>query len=53
MVRNILANTGGTVVSVALGLFLTPFMIHRLGVEAYGVWILATTLTFGVGYFSW
>ena len=53
MVRNILANTGGTLVSVALGLFLTPFMIHRLGVEAYGVWILATTLTFGVGYFSW
>ena len=27
-------------------------MIHRLGVDAYGVWILATTLTFGIGYLS-
>jgi O-antigen/teichoic acid export membrane protein len=52
VVRNTLANSGGTLVTVAVGLALSPFMIHRLGVEAYGVWILATTLTYGAGYFS-
>ncbi len=52
MVRNTLANTGGTVVTVAIGLALSPFLIHRLGVEAYGVWILAVTLTYGLGYLS-
>lgn len=52
VVRNTLANTGGTIITVAVGLALTPFMIHRLGVDAYGVWILATTLTFGIGYLS-
>lgn len=52
VVRNTLANTGGTLVTVGVGLALSPFMIHKLGVDAYGVWILATTLTFGVGYLS-
>jgi O-antigen/teichoic acid export membrane protein len=52
VVRNTLANTGGTVVAVAITLVLTPFMIGELGVEAYGIWILATTLTFGLGYLS-
>ena len=37
---------------VVVGLALSPFMIHRLGVEAYGVWILATTLSYGFGYLS-
>lgn len=52
VVRNTLANTGGSVIGVTVALFLTPFMIHRLGNEAYGVWIIATTLTFGIGYLS-
>ena len=52
IVRNTLANSGGTLVTVVVGLALSPFMIHRLGVEAYGVWILATTLSYGAGYLS-
>jgi O-antigen/teichoic acid export membrane protein len=52
IVRNTLANIGGTVVMVVVGLALSPFMIHRLGVEPYGIWILATTLSYGFGYLS-
>jgi O-antigen/teichoic acid export membrane protein len=52
VVRNTLANTAGTFITVVVGLALSPFLIHRLGVEAYGVWILAVTLTYGLGYLS-
>jgi O-antigen/teichoic acid export membrane protein len=51
-VRNTLLNAGGTFVGVAVSILLTPFLIHHLGADAYGVWALATTLTFGVGYLS-
>ncbi len=50
--RNTLANTSGTLITVIVGLLLSPLMIHKLGVEAYGVWILATTFTYGLGYLS-
>ena len=38
--------------SVLITLLLTPLLIRELGSDAYGVWILATSLTFGVGYLS-
>jgi O-antigen/teichoic acid export membrane protein len=33
-------------------LILTPLLIDRLGVEAYAVWVFATTLTLSAGYLS-
>jgi O-antigen/teichoic acid export membrane protein len=52
LVRNTLANGAGSVVTILVGLALTPFMIDRLGLTAYGVWALALTLTFSGGYAS-
>ena len=52
LVRNTLTNGIGSAVGILVGLVLTPFLIHRLGLEAYGVWALALTLTFAGGYAS-
>jgi O-antigen/teichoic acid export membrane protein len=52
LVRNTLANGVGGAIGILVGLILTPFLIHRLGLEAYGVWALALTLTFAGGYAS-
>jgi O-antigen/teichoic acid export membrane protein len=52
LVRNTLANGVGSVTGILVGLALTPFLIHHLGLEAYGVWALALTLTFAGGYAS-
>lgn len=52
LVRNTLANGVGGVISILVGLFLTPFMIARLGLTAYGVWTLSLTLAFSGGYGS-
>lgn len=50
VVRNTLANGAGQFVSVVISLVMTPFLIDGLGVEAYGVFALALTLTFFGGY---
>jgi O-antigen/teichoic acid export membrane protein len=50
LVRNTFVNGLGSVVGILIGLVLTPFMVARLGLEAYGVWSLALTLTFSGGY---
>ena len=39
--RNVFSNWLGTGASMAVGFFLSPFIVHRLGNEAYGVWVLA------------
>lgn len=52
LVRNTLTNGVGTVAGILVGLVLTPFLIHRLGLTAYGVWALALTLSFAGGYAS-
>jgi O-antigen/teichoic acid export membrane protein len=50
VVRNTLANGLGAAISVGVSILLTPFMIRQLGVQAYGAWALALTLTFFGGY---
>ncbi len=45
--RNVLFNWFGTIASMAVGFFLSPFILHRLGDIAYGVWVLAISV---VGY---
>jgi len=39
--RNVLFNWFGTIANLAVGFFLSPFIIHRLGNVVYGVWVLA------------
>ncbi len=43
--RNILANWFGFLVNISVNLFLSPFIVHSLGMEAYGVWVLLVSLT--------
>lgn len=35
--------------NACVGIFLTPYVLHRLGDEAFGVWVLTTSL---VGYYG-
>lgn len=45
MFKNIGSNWLITLVTVAVTYVLTPFVLHALGVEAYGTWALITSLT--------
>ena len=47
--RNICSNWLGYTVTSALAFVLAPFIIHRIGSTAYGVWTLVLSLT---GYFG-
>jgi O-antigen/teichoic acid export membrane protein len=52
LVRNTLANGAGQVAGVLITLLLTPFLISDLGVEGFGIWALALSLSFLGGYAS-
>lgn len=47
--RNVLFNWLGTIASMAVGFFLSPFILHRLGNVAYGVWVLAISVVAYLG----
>lgn len=49
MLRNVGSNWVVTLVAMAATYLLTPFVIHRLGQEGYGIWTLITSMT---GYIS-
>src|SRR3990167_3725516 len=44
LIKNILSNYAGVLIPSAILLFLTPFMIKKLVVAAYGIWIVANSL---------
>jgi O-antigen/teichoic acid export membrane protein len=47
--RNVLSNWGGYILSNIIAFFLSPFVVHRLGDSAYGVWALLVSLTSYLG----
>jgi O-antigen/teichoic acid export membrane protein len=47
--RNALTSVAATAVGLAVGFAVTPIVVHRLGSESFGVWVLVTSL---VGYFG-
>lgn len=47
--RNVLFNWFGTIANMAVGFFLSPFILHRLGDVAVGVWMMAIS---AVAYLS-
>ena len=50
--RNTVIN-GVSRVGAALGtVILTPYLLHHLGAERYGIWLLALTVTFSSGFLS-
>ena len=44
IVVNILSNYAGRIVSLALSFALTPFLVHKLGIEAFGVIVFFESL---------
>jgi O-antigen/teichoic acid export membrane protein len=48
-VKNVFYNWGGLICTVLYGFFMTPFIVHRLGDENYGLWNLVMTC---VGYMT-
>lgn len=48
--RNLLANYGGAGFRLAVLFLLTPLVVHRLGVTLYGLWVLAHSVTFYLGF---
>ena len=49
IVRNVFANWLGLFTTSVVGFLLTPFILHRLGNVAFGLWILMTTFP---GYYG-
>jgi O-antigen/teichoic acid export membrane protein len=50
--KNVASSWGNLVVNVAVGFFLYPFILHHLGDEASGLWILIFSLTGYYGIFD-
>ena len=49
---NVASSWGGLGVNIAVGFFLSPFILHHLGDEAFGLWILIFALTGYYGIFD-
>ncbi len=47
--KNVLANWLGLGTTMVVGFLLTPFILHKLGDTAFGLWVLLTTFT---GYYG-
>ena len=43
--RNVVSNWAGSLISLLIAFFLSPFVVHHLGATAYGIWILIMSLT--------
>src|SRR2546421_9152337 len=54
--RRILRNVGSSWsalgVNVLVGIFLSPYILHRLGDEAFGLWVLIFSVTGYYGLFD-
>jgi O-antigen/teichoic acid export membrane protein len=50
--RNISSNWFGLAISMAVGFFLSPFILHRLGDDAFGLWVLVFSITGYYGLFD-
>ncbi len=45
IIRNVFSNGASYFVTAAVGFFLAPFILHRLGNTGYGLWTLVLSLT--------
>jgi O-antigen/teichoic acid export membrane protein len=50
--RNVASSWGGLAVNIAVGFFLSPFILHHLGDDAFGLWVLIFSLTGYYGIFD-
>ncbi len=52
IIRNVSSNWVALAINVLVGIFLTPFILHRLGDAAYGIWVLIFSITGYYGLFD-
>src|SRR5246500_3785706 len=50
--KNVVSNWAGLAVNIAVGFFLSPFILHHLGDDAFGLWVLIFSLTGYYGLFD-
>src|SRR6478752_5412863 len=50
--KNVSSSWFGLGVNILVGIFLSPFILHRLGDTAYGLWILIFSVTGYYGLFD-
>ncbi|MCK4385432.1 MAG: hypothetical protein KAW52_04130, partial [candidate division Zixibacteria bacterium] len=50
IIKNTLYNTIGKFWGILVVLFLTPYIVNRLGMERYGIWALLTSLVGYIGF---
>ena len=51
-IKNVTSSWMSLLVNGILGFFLAPFIIHHLGDDAYGLWILICSITGSYGLFD-
>jgi O-antigen/teichoic acid export membrane protein len=49
LIKNIFSNWAMMAVSIAIAFFMSPFLVHNLGKEQYGIWALVLSI---IGYSS-
>ena len=50
--KNVASSWTGLAVNIAVGFFLSPYILHHLGDEAFGLWVLIFSLTGYYGLFD-
>jgi O-antigen/teichoic acid export membrane protein len=50
--KNVASSWTGLAVNIAVGFFLSPYILHRLGDDAFGLWVLIFSLTGYYGLFD-
>ncbi len=50
--KNVTSSWAGLALNIAVGFFLSPFILHHLGDDAFGLWILIFSLTGYYGIFD-
>ncbi|MGO8793596.1 MAG: flippase [Candidatus Sulfotelmatobacter sp.] len=52
IIRNVSSSWFALGINVAVGIFLSPFILHRLGDTAFGIWVLIFSITGYYGLFD-
>src|SRR5712664_4311193 len=52
ILKNVGSSWSALATNVAVGIFLSPFILHRLGDAAYGIWVLIFSVTGYYGLFD-
>src|SRR2546425_9354026 len=52
IIKNVSSSWLGLGVNIAVGIFISPFILHKLGDDAFGLWVLIFSLTGYYGLFD-